>query len=152
MDEQDSAAPLPSQTSAGEPIVGADDRDQHGRFLPGNSARRQSFQRGNAGKPPGTLRRITKEVRSWADAEFRRYASSVLAEILGTPATTIRERELRLRCLEWLCDRAYGRPPAFVGAIVKKGSIEPGSPEWEILKLCNQRVPGEEGEEDGDAF
>jgi hypothetical protein len=128
-----------------------EERDNSGRFAPGNElGKRSRFRPGNPGRRPGTLRRVTKEIRAWADGEFRKHASAVLSDVFSTPPRNLREKELQLDTLRWLCDRAYGRAPQFIGAIVKKGAITPGSPEWEILKLCGQRVPGEEDfEEDG---
>jgi hypothetical protein len=116
--------------------------------LPGNKlGQRGRFQPGSAGKRPGSIRRITRDHRDWCEAQFRGHAPAVITQILGTPARTIRERELQLDCIRWLSDRCFGKAPAFLGVVTRRG-IEPGSPEYELLKLAGQRVPGENDWED----
>lgn len=98
------------------------------------------FEKGNAGGPGGSTKKdLTKtELETSARLQLSRHFARSVRTLL-----TSKDQWIILNTLKWLTDRAFGKAPMYV----KGSGIEPGSPEWILLKIAEQQIPGAPDEE-----
>jgi hypothetical protein len=93
---------------------------------------RGKFGKGNPGKPKGAVSWAFRKVSEAARELFEERGRAALIEILDG-----KDLGAKMRAIEFLADRAYGK----AAAIVRLG-LDPESPEGILLTLANQPLPG----------
>ena len=91
------------------------------------------FAKGNRGKPKGTLSWVKRKVADAAREMFEEECPQQLRHLIRQN----KNLAVKLRAIEILMDRAYGRAPLIVRA-----SMDPNSPEGILLSIAGQTIPG----------
>jgi|SRR5581483_3989452 len=95
------------------------------------------FGKGNPGRPKGSLNWEKRKLADAARELFEKHCPDEILSILHGDNDVV-----KMRCIEWLADRAYGKAP-----VVVRAGIDPDSPEGILLMLANQTLPGSSEEQ-----
>lgn len=99
-----------------------------------------TFRPGNPGKPKGAISWEKKKLADACRDLFERECPDQIIDILRS-----KNLPVKMRCIEWLAERAYGKAP-----MVVRHGLDPESPEGILLRLAGQTLPGSGVDEEGD--